>query len=395
MYLKEKFVTILRGILALATVFVLIYFANSIFYIGGLFIAYGSDFETIKSAVSYDECIKSIIISPFVLFIFNAINSALKESVFYNSYLEGDLNGFVSYKDLSNITGDSEKKIRWKIIVYRIFFMKNFKINNKKICDQIILNSKKVKCQCLSCGAEIEKSTIFTGNCSYCGSSDLSAKVLTSERFYSLNYKITDKKSKKDYLCRFFGGHLTFWIFVASIFLLFTMILICMIIDYAVHINDHEYLKKILFEGRPGWGSFDLIKKNMRDQMLFNALNSIVSGVIAVISVIKLRSLSYAGICSGKFAASRKPFLTLADIFYESHPANRGKQLKKIKRSVSMAYLKNCSFEKFDETTYITLDRMVVKDRCPGCAAPIKDPVYEEYECKYCGSKIMDVIAKK
>ena len=43
----------------------------------------------------------------------------------------------------------------------------------------------------------------------------------------------------------------------------------------------------------------------------------------------------------------------------------------------------------------IALAKQIVKDRCPGCGAPITGAVTENYQCGYCGRIITDVIRKK
>ena len=84
------------------------------------------------------------------------------------------------------------------------FYMKNYKIQSVDGVSMVVLNSKTSTCECRNCGAIIEKKEYFTGSCKYCGSSDLFARVLTKDGFYSIsnerakaNHKISfyDKKT--------------------------------------------------------------------------------------------------------------------------------------------------------------------------------------------------------
>lgn len=106
------------------------------------------------------------------------LNNGIKDVYFYNSYFEGDLDGIISFQDLSDITGDSAEKVRRKITIYRKFLMNNYEIQRGKKDGQVVLNSKKIRCQCRSCGAEIDKSERFVRSCPYCGNLDITVEVL-------------------------------------------------------------------------------------------------------------------------------------------------------------------------------------------------------------------------
>ena len=58
-------------------------------------------------------------------------------------------------------------------------------------------------------------------------------------------------------------------------------------------------------------------------------------------------------------------------------------------------YLRGCSPEKHGGVLRISLAKQIVKDRCPGCGAPIVGAVTENYACRYCGRIITGVIRKK
>ena len=61
----------------------------------------------------------------------------------------------------------------------------------------------------------------------------------------------------------------------------------------------------------------------------------------------------------------------------------------------SYRYLRNCCLEMHDEHLKVALAKKIVKDQCPSCGASIVGAADENYVCKYCGNKIMDVVVKK
>lgn len=392
MYIKEKFLKGLKISIAVVSAITVFWFAASIMYIGSMMAFYTGDMETVKRSVSYESSKKFIVVLPFVILLLNLIRKCIEEAFFYNSYFEGDLNGLVSYKDLSGITGDSEKVISNKIKIYRAIFMKNFSVDSDADENQIKLNSKMISCQCRNCGAEIEKSKIFVGKCAYCDSSDLTAKVITSERFYNIDYENKKDKNNSDYLCKHFKGKVFTQSTIIVLMVLISFILVAMSIDYAANYNNEEYVRELM--RNDGYSTLDLEQGHMRSQIVFNLVFAAAAVSALVIAIKKLTYLLISRECSFFFAKAEKPFNTIITLF-KSNKEKAVRQTKLVKKSICKDYLKNCSFEKHKGHLYVTIGRKVTKDKCPNCNGAITDPVHENYVCKYCGTKIMGVVEKK
>lgn len=93
---------------------------------------------------------------------------------------------FVYYKDDINTALQAKSmasSIKFTIISI-ILLIIVYKIKNKTVIE---LNSKKCLCICKSCDTQIEAKEYFTGICPYCNSSDLNAKVISGNRFYSIS----------------------------------------------------------------------------------------------------------------------------------------------------------------------------------------------------------------
>lgn len=400
MYIKGKLVLTIRICLGILAALCLFAFAVSVAYIGDMFVHYGTDMDTITSAVNFESSVWMIGLSPVVLFVVKLINDAIKEAFFYNSYFEGDLDGIVSFRDLANISGDAEAKVRRKVLLYRMLFMKQFEVQASKDKEQILLASKKILCQCRHCGAEIEKSKIFVNNCPYCDNPDIHVRILSANRFYAVEYAeyAKDKAPKKeDYLQKSHTAKFTMYVIGCGIFAFFALILLFMSIDYLEKVNNAAYLKEALFSGEPGYGSYDMITKEMYSQVVFNITFLFIFLIGIYIFACRARLLTTAQFCAGKFAKAKTAFLKLGSIFSigREKAVGQDKKMKKVKRAVEFSYLKKCSFEKYKDEMYVTLGRTITRDQCPNCMAPIKEPVYESYECKYCGSKLMGVVVKR
>ena len=63
--------------------------------------------------------------------------------------------------------------------------------------------------------------------------------------------------------------------------------------------------------------------------------------------------------------------------------------------TIKEGYLRGCTPEKHGGTLRIALAKQIVKDRCPGCGAPIVGAITENHSCRYCGRLIFGVIRKK
>ena len=126
--------------------------------------------------------------------------------------------------------------------------MKGFELKVIGNEEQVVLDSKIAVCECKNCAARIEKRMYFTGVCPYCDSSDLYAKVLSGNRFYSIENQISKGTNKPDFYAAkniglkkgLMAGYFGLAMFVIIIFFI-------MGIDQMSKYNDEEYLIEVLF----------------------------------------------------------------------------------------------------------------------------------------------------
>ncbi len=393
MYLKNipiKIMNVIRYIFNFGGVFEVII---SIWVMVSLLSHYGDDYETIINAKATPECVVGIIGGSIMLFIAYKLKRIVEDANFFSSYFEGDLDGYVTYKDLADVTAKRESRIRRRLKFLRIICMKNFEFQEVNYTEMVVLNSKKYLCQCKSCGAPIEKRIYFTGTCSYCGGSDLFAKVITDNRFYCIDYSISQSEQKPSYytasnlkIKRFISK------FLMAIDVIILLILTIYLFDQNAKYNDKEYLIKVLLSGE-SYSSFDLIKKEMRDVILM-AIAFIIMLLPAVISRgKKIYYIFVANKYSKIFSRYMTPFINAAEVTPNNSSAD--KMVKAVSGSIRKRYLKNCTIEKHDGVLKVALAKKIVKDQCVFCGASIVGAVDEHYRCNYCNNLIMGVVRKK
>lgn len=143
-----------------------------------LFSTYYDDMYTFWNAKATPGCIRGIVTGAACVIIAYFSERNIGDALFYSNYFELDLNGMIDIHDLSEACGRDEKRVAGQLAFFRRWYMKNFEVK----ADTVILDSKTCECECLNCGAPIDKKIYFAGKCSYCGSSDVFAKVLTGNR---------------------------------------------------------------------------------------------------------------------------------------------------------------------------------------------------------------------
>ena len=151
-----------------------------------------NDFQMIKGEL-YDYGVFPLFaITGGVIAIAMFANSWICDANFYSGYFEGDLDGRVDIKDLSPLMGKPAWMVKTQLTLFRLVYMKGFKLKKNKNITEAILGSKKIICQCNECGGELERSTYFTGKCGYCGGIDLHANVISGNTFYSIDNKVKE-----------------------------------------------------------------------------------------------------------------------------------------------------------------------------------------------------------
>ncbi len=294
----------------------------------------------------------------------SVIKSNIGSANFYSGFFENDLDGHINLDDLAAVTGKSRDAVRRQIISFQNKYLIN--CGYDKNADEIVLGSKKVKCQCRNCGAVIEKSQYFVGTCPYCGGSDIFADVLTEGGFYRLQTEQGEKSSSSDfYLKQPFGLKTASSMIgaaaclVAAAFNLFVFFFADVIVDeedYYPEINMAFLIFAVFFAA--------LIFKNLYNLYRFSAAKR----------------------CA-KYFSQKETYMCE----FDELPAGRG-FLKKLFR---MSVFDHCAFGAADGKVKIALARRIVRDCCPNCGGAITGEVNEGYVCKFCGQPVWGVTVKK
>ena len=356
-----------------------------------LVVRYWGDSYTIMHAKATPEFIFWIIFGPLLLIHVAKSSANIGDATFYSGYFEGDLDGLVSAEELAEVTGRPVKKIKHQLKWFPKIYMKNFKYAD----GTAELASKTVTCDCLSCGGVFEKKVFFTGECPYCGSSDLQARVLTDGKFYSISNELKGQPKTYSYYTapNLDTKKILFPILLGiSLF----VIVICLItgIDTLTKYNDHDYLVSVILD--PTNHRYD--RENIHYDMIYSRLADffIIVGLIPI-AIKRLRKIGYvkiANVIAAFLTRVKTPFVGA-----EKLPAygNTGdaKKMNLIFRSLKKGYLRNCTIEKHGGELQVALAKKIVKDRCPNCGGPIVGAADKDYICRYCDSKIMDVVVKK
>lgn len=358
-----------------------------------LYASYPGDWDTIMHAKSTPEATTGIIIGIVLLFLRWLSVRLIKSAAFYSSYFECDLDGYISIKEIADVSGKSQNRVLWELFFLRLIYMKKFEFKYEDNTQFIELYSKKVLCCCTSCGAAIDKRIYFTGICPYCRTSDLNATVLTDNRVYNITNESKKTRSTPEfYMCRAYTARLVSALIALGISLFLLLILLMVILDSISNYNDPEYLKDVLLSGK-SYSSYELIKWSIMDGIIWDTFFALIILPIAVIMIIKLIQLSAAKNYSGVFAKSDTPFIPIGKLVVDGSDSK--KVISRLRMTISSGYLRNCSFDKRGNDLQLTLARKIVKDRCPHCGASITGAVSENYVCEYCKNNIMNVIRKK
>ncbi|WP_288885741.1 hypothetical protein [uncultured Eubacterium sp.] len=365
-------------------------------YIISEFVYYRDDLDTAMHAVSMKSSIRGMIVAIILLTIAIVSRKWIGNARIYSSYFENDLDGYVTYHDLAGVTGYSVAKVRRHLHIFRKLYMKNYELKVIKGQEMVELYSKTYMCECKNCGGVIEKRVFFTGICSYCGSSDLHAKVLTDNRFYSIAsdfkygvnkpdyYKAKNLNSKK-------VGAIIFFILGAFITVIFFMIGVS---DLS-HYFDHEYQRDLLLSPDYPYKSYELIKGEILNSFIYDCIFVLVFAPLSYMALRRIISSGAANVFAQFFAYCNQAFSKIEWLPNAGVVSKPKTKLKEVRRTIHKGYLKHCSMEVHEGEVMVSLAKRIVKDTCPYCAAPIVGAVYKDYKCQYCDNMIMGVIEKK
>lgn len=203
---------------------------------------------TVVTAKATPECIIDIIIATILLVTSSVSRKRIGDANFYSGYFEMDLDGYISYKELAEVTRQSVDEVKSQLRLLRKKYMKGFELKVVGPEEMVVLDSKTAVCECKNCAARIEKRMYFTGVCPYCDSSDLYAKVLAGNRFYSIESQISKGANKPEFYAakniRLKKGLMASYFGLA---MLVISIFFCMGMDQMSKYNDQDYLIEVLF----------------------------------------------------------------------------------------------------------------------------------------------------
>ena len=402
MYLKNGLIQFLKVKNIILLIIGVALTAGSFSAMTQLIVGYSGNWSMIVRAGSFLGSIIFFHIGVLMIAYSRISRKLINDAVFFSGYFEGDLNGYVDFTELAEITGKTPAQIKSLIGLLRPLYMQNFRIiqtKNYRYPEIIELYSKTVTCSCRNCGGWMQKRVYFEGRCPYCGSSDLTAQVVSGQRVYFINdnvnrkpnahfyYEASPLQSKRISYAVIFGIELFF-------FLIFLIVFLTMVNNY-----DNEPYFRDMFSS--SITSYDLFQSGLLNAIIFFAFALAAIVLTVPITFSRIMNLEAAQGYAREFAQWPKPFLSLQEYdrmqkarypFSSITPETRYKHIVK---AIKEGYLRGCTPEKHGGVLCIALAKQIVKDRCPGCGAPIVGAVTENYSCRYCGRIITGVIRKQ
>lgn len=395
MYLKEKNVRLLRVKNIIFTIIGVVSVFMCGFYIVSEFTYYRDNPYLAWHAKSMASSIIWVTIGAILLIEAIISRNLIGKATFYSGYFEGSLDGWVKCSDLAQVVGKKEEKVKRQLSFFRKIYLKKFEMAEKDGETVAELYSKKSLCECRNCGANMEKRIFFTGSCPYCKSSDLFAKVLTDNRFYSISNDIENGVKKPAfYTTEHLNAKKVLFIILSVMGAFVAMIGLMMVLSEIPHYFDKEYQKEILFSPENHLYSYELIKADILDTILFAAMMFLVFMPLVISGIRGIISIVTSDICARFFSKSKKPFIDAKKLPDIGIISDGKMKLKCMRRAIHRGDLVNCTLEVHDGRLMAVLAKKIVKDRCQSCGSPIVGAVDENYVCKSCGRLIMGVVEK-
>ena len=376
--------------------------STSVAIITQLIVGYFGDWFTIFHARAFPESVILIIIGIVLIVCSRISRRLINDAVFFSGYFEGDLNGYVDFAELAEVTGRTTPQIKSRIALLHLLYMKNFRVIktvNYRYPEIIELYSKTVTCSCRSCGGWMEKRVYFEGRCPYCGSSDLTAQVVSGQRLYFINNNTNRKPNNPAYYegsplqAKRIGYAVGFGIEL-FFFLIFLIVFLTMVNNY----NNEPYFRDMFSSSMT---SFSLFQSGLLNAIIFFAFALAAIVLTVPITFSRMSNIEHSQSLARDFAQWQKPFISLQEFDrmqrekYSYSTISPEKRYKNIVEAIKEGYLRGCTPEMHGGVLRIALAKQIVKDRCPGCGAPIVGAVTENYSCRYCGRVITGVIRKQ
>ena len=364
MYLKNSLISILK----IKNVFLLIlgiaFAAISVTVTTELIVYYHGDWFTITHARSTPESVIYFILGVLMIVYSRISRKLINDACFFSGYFEGDLNGYVDFTELAEITGRTPEQIRSRLRLLRPLYMKNFRIAktiNYRYPEIIELYSKTVTCCCRSCGGWMEKRVYFMGVCPYCGSSDLTAQVVSGQHFYYINDNINRKPNDPHYYEAPSLNTKRIWYAVGiGVALFFFLILLIIFMTSVSNYNNEEYFREMIGKGIT---SYELFQKDLMNLIIFSAFSLACSAIAFPFLLARVLSIEMAQSFARKFAQCPTPFLSFPKL-YQNTQGNSSYQstsitpeiiYKRLVNTIKEGYLRGCTPEKHGGTLRIAL----------------------------------------
>lgn len=395
MYLNEKKIKLLqtKNILFICFGVFEAFFSGS--YIVSEFVMYRDNLYTAWHAKSMASSILFFTVGSILLVHALISRHRIGQATFFSSYFEGSLDGYVECSELAEVLGTKVDTVRKQLQFAKKHYMQKFELIEREGETIAELYSKKTLCQCRSCGAPMEKRIYFTGTCPYCKSSDLFAKILTDQRFYSISSDV--EKGNQDASFYLSGGRKIKKVLyiLMSIFAAFlSMIGFLMVVTELPHYFDEEYQKKLLLSPDNHLRSYALIKADILDTVLYAAIMFAVLFPLVIFGLKRIFSLMTAKTCASIFTKCRRPFISAKSLPEIGMYSEDDQKIQKVRKAIHKGDLINCTLEVHQKELVVALAKKIVKDKCPSCSGPIVGAVDENYVCNYCGKQIMGVVEK-
>ena len=402
MYLKNAWIKFLK-VKNVILLFLGIFFtAATASNMAELTVYYFGDWYTIMNAESTLGSIAQFLIGAMMIICSRGSRRLINDACFFSNYFEGELNGYVDFAELAEVTGKTTAQIKSRIALMQLLYMKNFRViktEGYRYPEIIELYSKTVTCSCRSCGGWMEKRVYFEGRCPYCGSSDLTAQVVSGQRVYFIN----DNTTRKPYNPAYYEGsplqpkrigYAVGFGIELFFFLIFLIVFLTMVNNY----NNEPYFRDMFSSSMT---SFSLFQSGLLNAIIFFAFALAAIVLTVPITFSRMSNIEHSQSLARDFAQWQKPFISLQEFdrmqrekySYSTIPPE--KRYKNIVEAIKEGYLRGCTPEMHGGVLRIALAKQIVKDRCPGCGAPIVGAVTENYSCRYCGRMITGVIRKQ
>ena len=139
-----------------------------------------------------------------------------------------------------------------------------------------------------------------------------------------------------------------------SVSLMVTMILTLYLVDNITKYNDMDYLRKVLLSGK-SYSSYDLIKKEMRDNILFTGIFIIALLPALVNNIRKILYIFKAQEYSNIFAKYKTPYIKAKIFGTKNKKTGKNNGMKAVRVALKRRYLINCNIEKHNGVLVVAL----------------------------------------